>query len=241
MSQVDSKQVDLLFVAKNRKRFTCWSLHSLIENTNWDLVRKAFLYDDGSVDGTDELMQAMLPYIPSAATLERTDLGSPIAVTNDFLGRAQAQFFAKIDNDAIVPPKWLDISVALMNVDGALEVLGLEWRGITGEQPYRPDAADHVGGLYLARKSIFDVRERPIASDIYSGWGEFQQKFDINRAWIHPSIPVFLLDRIPEEPFSGLSKEYISKGWQRPWFNYEPGQSSLWKWWADTRSHADPA
>jgi SAM-dependent methyltransferase len=49
---------------------------------------------------------------------------------------------------------------------------------------------------------------------------------------------VFLLDRMPAEPWAGLSRSYIERGWQRSWPSYNPA-STLWRWrWPDASAAA---
>jgi len=41
-------KVDILYLAKGRLEFTKHTLGMLVKNTNWDLVNKLVIYDDGS-------------------------------------------------------------------------------------------------------------------------------------------------------------------------------------------------
>ena len=50
--------IDVLYVACNRRAFTEHTLDMLIDNTAWPLVNKLWLWDDGSTDGTDAVLEA---------------------------------------------------------------------------------------------------------------------------------------------------------------------------------------
>ena len=39
-------------------------------------------------------------------------------------------------------------------------------------------------------------------------------------------LKVFLLDRLPGEPWASLSRKYIAKGWQRAWSGYDPATTN---------------
>jgi glycosyltransferase involved in cell wall biosynthesis len=49
--------LDLCYVAKNRLEFTRETFRRLRENTDWASIRNSIIYDDGSTDGTRELLE----------------------------------------------------------------------------------------------------------------------------------------------------------------------------------------
>ena len=229
--------LELLFLARNRLEFTREALSALHLNTNWKKVKKLWLYDDGSTDGTREYLQTYKNELNNFKTVEAelrtTNLGSPILVTNNFITRTKSPLLAKIDNDTILPPGWLDLSLEIMEAQPEVDCLGLEYRGLNGGSPAHAITADHIGGLYVAHRRAFEHGDLPIPSRKYFGWQDYQYKHNLRRCWIQPSIPVFLLDRVPEEPYASLSRKYEAAGWQRdvPQWDYKPEQSELWKWW----------
>jgi hypothetical protein len=241
--------LDLLFVAKNRLEFTREAIIALLEHTNWSKVTKLWLYDDGSTDGTLELLRGVVSgFRPGGegrarflagcmirTELRTTKLGSPILVTNDFLHRSKAPLICKIDNDTIVPPCWLDVALGVMAKQPEIDCLGLEYRALSGRLPFHATAADHIGGLYVAHRRAFEHGDLPIPERKYFGWQAYQKRHNLAVFWIEPSIPVFLLDRIPEEPYASLSKKYEAEGWQRPapCPIYESHENVLWKWWTE--------
>ena len=93
--------------------------------------------------------------------------------------------------------------------------------------------AQFISGLGLYRRAAF-ADKLPVDGG-YFGLEEFQmQTAGLKAGWILPSLPVFLLDRMPMEPWRSLSEEYVRKGWQRPWsldLRYKPEQHEMWDWW----------
>ena len=67
----------------------------------------------------------------------------------------------------------------------------------------------------------------------YGGWTDWQiQHTEIIKGWLCPPIKLFLLDRLPMEPWASLSKRYIAEGQQRPWSLYDQKDAAqLWQWW----------
>jgi hypothetical protein len=246
--------IDLLYLAKNRLEFTRASVESLVANTDWSLVRKVHVYDDSSADGTREYLAAVQWPVERSMTSSATN--SPVAVMNDFLRRnVSISLFAKIDNDVIVPPGWLNAASHVMDRHAELDLLGLEppmsrtrapW---SHRDPPHPElhakpgsdyvSCDSIGGIGLMRRSAFANRREMRPFSTYGGFTDWQQAHkDIKRGWIVPPINLFLLDRLPFEPWASLSRKYIRQGWQRPWANYSPGTKALWGWWPGAQAAA---
>lgn len=225
--------VDVMFMAKNRLEFTRESFKWFWQNTDWKLVTHFVIYDDGSTDGTWEFLLDRAS--ECKAEIRRTRLGSGLLVANDFVRRSKADIVAKIDNDAVYPPGWLEIGLGVLDRNPALQILGLENMGLNGRMPYSYKASITGDGLWIARGSTFHGIELPVPTDTYYGWGAWVINNRIQLGWLRPSIPVFLLDRVPIEPWRSLSREYVAKGWQRPWEQYKMDQSHLWSWcrWED--------
>ena len=230
-------RVDLLYLAKNRLEFTKESFSALLSNTDWNLVKSFYVYDDGSTDGTAEYLTdtiiANREILPDKTVLRQTDFGSPVRITNDFVVQVDSPLLAKIDNDIVVPEKWLTRCVQVMDGSPELQCLGIE-----AFYEIEPDVtvcrgwirAIHTGGIGLFRRAPFE-EVLPIAYGTYFGFGNWQQRGDgLMCGWIKPSLPVFLLDRLPFEPFRSLTLSYIEKGWQRDWGPYDSSQQDLWTW-----------
>jgi hypothetical protein len=230
--------IDVLFLAWNRFAYTRAALEALVENTDWSLVHRLYVYDDVSTDGTydwlihrcHELRDAGIP-----TSLIEVKHGSPVEVMRSYLAGKPADMFAKVDNDVCVPPGWLDAMVGVLEADPSIEILGMEagmtevagrdgkpWDGV-----YRFQPATNIGGVGVFRGSAF--LDRPeLRPDGRFGFTEWQVDNDVMRGWITPDLPVVLLDRLPLEPWSELAVLYVEAGWQRPW----PCWDRHWMAWA---------
>src|SRR5262245_58469499 len=124
-------QVEILFLAFNRLEFTTRSWAWMIAHTNWDLVSKVHVYDDGSTDGTafwlsEQIVALNRSGVHPPIEMHHTSLKSPVAIMLDYLGRTDAELFAKIDNDVGLPPSWLDMMLGVYRLHPDLELLGME-------------------------------------------------------------------------------------------------------------------
>lgn len=232
--------IDILYLAKGRTEFTLGSLRSLIENTDWARARLA-IYTDGD-DSSElkwrrELTDAMVSR-KLAVTIRSQVCGGPAAVMNAYFHSEDAlDLVIKLDNDAVVPPGWLDRCVSVMDANPELDLLGIEPPSSTikvslagAKNGYAP--CDSIGGIGLMRRRAFEGRTPLKAHSIYGGFTDWQLAHpEVKKGWLAPSIPLVLLDRLPMEPWLSLSKRYIAEGNQRPWKNYGPEDAHLWEWW----------
>jgi hypothetical protein len=253
----DGAPVSLLFPAFNRLAYTRESWAAMIMNTDWSLVRDLSIYDDGSTDGTAEWLQQQA-WPECNVSFQRSDFHSPMGVTIDWARKAPAPLLAKIDNDTVVPPGWLNRALGIMQQAPSLEMLGLEsmystrpgidgfpsaYRskvlGETGGHRISPQADQHgynpaqvVSGIGLYRRRCFDFSQPKDGG--YDGFEIWMARRRLSCGWIKPSLPLFLLDRMPTEPWASLSECYISQGWQRELslkLRYPAELSFLWDWW----------
>ena len=226
--------IDLIYLAFNRLEFTKASMSALIANTEWNLVRKFIIYDDGSTDGTWEYLQA-LKY-PYPANLIFRKIGGPVAITKHYLAHGPAEMFAKIDNDTMVPPCWLSECLKVMNTSPKLDLLGIEafYHLQSGQAARGYVPARHIGGIGLMRSRCFRTMPKehgPGGRFGFTAWQTWNK--GVVKGWISPSLPVFLLDRMAMNPWLSLSQSYIKNGWQRDWKKYTEDQKELWSWWRD--------
>lgn len=230
--------IDLIYLAWNRRKFTEFSFQKLLENTDWDLVNKFIVYDDGSTDGTSHwLSEQVVAWNTDGrmppAEMHHTDLKSPVATMLHYLDHYNEDAFAKIDSDIVVCPGWLKEMNRVMYKNPALKVLGMQ----PNHGPPRavPDpersieVARWIGGVGLIRTSAFNCC-RPVARARF-GWTEWQQSHrEVTKAWIRPDMPIFELDRVPVEPWLTLAAEYVDKGWSRAWGTYASDHPEYWDW-----------
>lgn len=234
--------IDVLFVTWNRLAYTRAAFEALIENTDWSLVRRLVVWDDGSIDGTGEWLDERISEL-AATRPEMTIICNlanhvgPVGIMRDYLKwyTRWADAFAKVDSDVCVPPGWLGAMLGVLEADPSIELLGMEagmtevagrdgkpWDGV-----YRFQDATNIGGVGVFRTSAFLDRP-PLVPNGRFGFTEWQVDNDLRRGWITPDLPVVLLDRLPLEPWSELAVLYVEAGWQRPW----PCWDRHWMAWA---------
>jgi glycosyltransferase involved in cell wall biosynthesis len=230
--------VDILYLAKGRLEFTKHTLGMLVENTNWDLVNKLVVYDDGSGKPDRVWLHQATTKLRMKNEFRVTNFGSPVAVMLDFLDRRESDVFAKIDNDIVLPPGWLEAMTSVMMSHPTLDLLGMEagmsgrpednWNGIYGLN----EDCSHIGGVGLIKGSSIRRYSRPIPNGRF-GWTENQHASGYERAWIKPDLQMCEMDKLPFEPWRSLSNEYVDAGVQRRWGEY-PGDmiDFYWRWWA---------
>lgn len=225
-------KLDIVYLAWNRLEFTRASFGCLLTNTNWDLVSKLIVYDDGSSDGTAEWVDSALTSFPVYSDLRHTSYRSPPAIMNHYVSGSSADVFAKIDNDIAVPPGWLDAAAGVMRLKQRLQLLGLAagWTGVReSADGYGYLASSHIGGVGLMRTKAFLTRE-PVGAAGRFGFTEWQHQHRPRRGWITPDLDVVQLDLIPEDPWQTWASEYVGRGWAREWPPYDSANGDWWSW-----------
>lgn len=231
---------DILYVAWNRLTFTRFSFAMLIRNTDWSLVDRLVIHDDGSVDGTLAYLKEAMKACPVDAVLNSDEhLESPPAVMNRMVEATSAARFAKIDNDIVVPPGWLNVLTDVMDRTPDLELLGMEagrngppghngqpWGGVYGWVP-----GSHTGGVGLFQTEAFLKRRKLVEDAGRFGFTEWQHEYQPVRGWVAPDLLVSSLDQIPFDPWRRQSRKYVEKGWQRAWPEYHERWDYWWSWW----------
>lgn len=197
-------------------------------------MERLFIYDDFSVDGTRAYL-ASFTY-PMDPILKFSRFGGPIAAMNDYLSslnREQETVFAKIDSDTMVPPGWLDEAMRVMYLNPGLGLLGIEaFNKIEMKYGNRGfERARHIGGIGLMRSTAFITLPRPKGRFGFTEWQIYTP--EVTKGWIKPAIPVFLLDRLPREPWCSYSNNYVCQGWQRRWPQYPEDSKEMWSWWCE--------
>lgn len=234
--------IDLLYVAFNRLAFTRETIVALLEHTDWSEVASFFILDDGSTDGAAEYLRAIaeteMPLISDTVNVvfHGDRFGGPVAAMNYYLDHASpdVQMFAKIDNDMVVAPGWLNDLLRTMTLNPGLDVLGMEpFVGDATACPFPREItpARHVGGKGLIRSRAFGkCRMVPGGHNGYQGFTQWQEAHEhITKAWVTPDLLSFGIDQIPVEPWRSLAEKYAELGWQRLWPVY--GGPAHYEWW----------
>ncbi len=224
--------LDVLFLSYNRWEFTETTLRLLYENTDWSLVRRFVVYDDGSEVETQMKLQRLLVEAPVEAFIHTTHHRSPVGVMRDYLEHEPAEVFAKVDNDVCMPPGWLEHLLSAWTP--GVDLLGVELGQPHGldsvsDEPVQVVPCSHIGGIGLMRTAAFErsPKMKPVGR---FGFTEWQHKYRPARGWVFPEIDAPCLDRMPTEPWASLSLEYEQFGWQRPWWKYPIEIASRWAW-----------
>jgi glycosyltransferase involved in cell wall biosynthesis len=233
------RPLDLLYVTHNRLEFTKQSLQALSNNTNWALVNRFYIYDDASTDGTAEFIDQLVADYTISAIVTHEPFGGPVAAMNRYLKLDdRPELFAKVDNDFVMPPGWLDHLNSVMTNAPELDILGTEPMQsgqlpevvVPGANGYGYTPARHIGGKGLIRAEAFNGR--PMRAKGRLGFTEWQHRNeDVTKAWIRPELKSFGLDQLPFEPWVSLTNEYANRGWQRHWPKYPPTMHAYWDWW----------
>lgn len=237
--------LDVLYVTWNRLGYTRFSFRTLVENTNWAPVSKLVIHDDGSWDGTREFLDQARRQVPVPVEFRHGEhLGSAPAVMDSYVATSDADWFAKIDNDIIVPSGWLDAMLSVVEANPEIDCLGMEagrgfpvtpeWDGTYGWHD-----GTHMGGVGLIRVTALAGKPclvRP-GVDGQSGWSLFQHEYgkvkgngQLTIGWISPDLAVVQLDRVPFDPWASLSEQYAEEAWSRPWGKYHK-RADYWDSW----------
>ena len=244
---------DIVFLAHGRPEFTEACADALLRNTNWSLVSRIVVYTDGdrptSNPGGVYLWASL--YQRAHWSLEARKLGGPVNIMNHYLSHNPAPVWAKIDNDVIVPPGWLDAGLNVMGRCPELSFLGIEPPASRTRSPWGgkllPDpefhamackssdyaGCDAIGGVGFMRTSAWNGRPPMVQHSTYGGFTDWQiRQKELVKGWIIPPLKLFVLDRLPIEPWASLSAKYEAVGEQRFWTRYDMGsRDDLWGWW----------
>jgi len=247
--------IDVLYPIWNRREFTRFSLQMLLDNTDWSLVRKLVIHDDGSdkSEGVLPMVQDMVhDQKPGCEVVIHARpwgvrFGSPPAVMNWYIDEhGDSRYFAKVDSDIVVPPDWLKALISVTEKHPHLELLGFEagrmgppghngtpWDWDRPLEGYSYEKCQHIGGVGLMKTASFKIRPKLLEGEGRFGFTEWQHEYKPVRGWITPDLLVAELTRIPFEPWISLSQQYIEKTWEREWPRYHPAWPYWWQWWPD--------
>jgi RimJ/RimL family protein N-acetyltransferase len=115
-------RIPVLFITYNRLGYTKQALEALLQTRR---PVKIYIWDNGSDDGTKEYLESMKDD-PKIDHIHFNDYNSGInKAFNDFIRRYRdGDFIAKVDNDTIVEPAWLDKLLDVMIAKPELDALG---------------------------------------------------------------------------------------------------------------------
>ena len=111
------KKIPILLTTYNRLEYTKKSLSSIIENTSDSGI--LYIIDNASTDGTIEYLNSIEHSMVEKIIFNDTNIGVSGAMNQFFdIIKDDYEYFAKVDNDTIVPPGWLNsLLSALVEAD----------------------------------------------------------------------------------------------------------------------------
>lgn len=208
----------------------------LLSSTEWSLVDRLFLYDDRSAMDTWVQVQEVSrrPFLDTEVILHREKMRSPVQVMLHYLSRSDCRpYFAKIDNDIVVPPGWLSQMLSVLESHPELELLGMGL--VEGTPAFHCDRTyvpcPNIGGVGVLRTSAFKSRPEMLPNGRF-GFTEWQHTHDPVRGWVSPPLPVVEIDRVPLDKWRAERELAVGLGRQREWPEYDPSMAAYWEWWA---------
>jgi len=109
LSVVDDKlnpTIEILYITWNRLAYTKLTLPTVLERGG-DVDYEVCITDNGSTDGTVEYLESLdHPRIKRITFKEKNAGISP--VTNEFWEKAESDYVGKVDNDILLPDRWLE-------------------------------------------------------------------------------------------------------------------------------------
>jgi glycosyltransferase involved in cell wall biosynthesis len=103
--------VEILYITWNRLPYTKLTLPLVLEGGG-DVDYEVCITDNGSTDGTVEFLGSLNHPRIKRITLNEHNVGiSP--VTNEFWEKAESDYVGKVDNDILLPDRWLEPIMAV--------------------------------------------------------------------------------------------------------------------------------
>jgi len=112
-------KIPILYTTYNRLKYTKITLPALIENTGD--IGSVFIIDNNSTDGTREFLEKINvgASIVEKVIFNEKNIGVSGAMNQFFdIIPNNSEYFAKVDNDTIVPANWLETLLSALKVGG---------------------------------------------------------------------------------------------------------------------------
>ncbi|MGB6363153.1 MAG: glycosyltransferase family A protein [Thermoanaerobaculia bacterium] len=154
----------------NRQELVATALDSILEQTYRSLEIVAV--DDGSTDGTQEILDSYAARFPDLITVIRQPNSGPAVARNRALGQARGEFIAFLDSDDVWLPSKLELQLPRFApevglVYSALQEVDADGRVLTTvhcDQQMRGDVYRHLlvrnrmtGGTVVIRRSVLET------------------------------------------------------------------------------------
>ncbi|MDJ0765530.1 MAG: glycosyltransferase family 2 protein [Myxococcota bacterium] len=167
----------LVMVTYNRLDFTRITLERLLKNTT--LPFRLVILDNGSTDGTQDWLKANregFPFIDKLFFFEE-NLGIGRALNNGMsYALSQSQRVGRIDNDVLVPPRWLEDLTAVLESDlNPMVVAGCITDDDVAKAQIRNSVPQHVAGLKVYAVDYAGGFLNLYRSDVFDQLGFFPE------------------------------------------------------------------
>jgi len=178
-------RVRLCMFARERPHYTELSLYRLLAATCFDDVEFIFISDGNSPEMSARLRGIASDFPQISHFIEHK---KPIGVASCmdkvlFDVPGDFEFFAKVDNDVLVPVGWLDYGLNFLSSQEATDknilVAGFPPKG---DRVKGYKIAQHVGGIFVAKKSAFSGRIG--STHTVYGWTRYQHNIVSKRGKI---------------------------------------------------------
>lgn len=207
-------------------------LDNLMATTPSGMIGELLIIDAKSEDGVADYLKSAAGRLRSVNARFLENPERHVVSTMCMAERlARCEWIAKIDSDTIVPPGWLETCVGIVEKHPEVWALGIEPSTSFGPVPpvgHKYARTRYVGGIGLFRKQAWKGIAR--GSHRFAGWPEHQTSAPWVKGWVHPPLKVFLLNRLPFEPFLTLTSSYCKRGWQRHCAPYSKDEDHRWNW-----------
>jgi GT2 family glycosyltransferase len=199
--------IPLIFPTWDRLGYTKQVLHNLLEKTpNIQVV----IIDDGSIDGTIEWLELQNDprIVGKIYRSERQGIDKNMDLF--FSLTAGVEWVAKIDNDTMVPDRWLEDLITAAKRSNVDVIAPSHFKNVMAKRKYLADSKmvedtgvyvnRHVGGLFALRRSWLDLVLRMGLTAYWEqygktpgGWTNLQETSPGIKAF-YPKVYVTLLD-----------------------------------------------
>ena len=191
----------------NRVEFTRISINAILKNTDFSLVKKVFVYDNDSRDGTWPVVAF------SGLQAKQGKYNCANSCLNEFQrepGMGNVKYVIKIDSDTVVRKDWLKKCDDFLQSKKMIGQLHLR-KQLKGKIPV--ECNEH-GGNFIALVSLVKKFGQFRVNSPYPGCQDFGA-FVVNEGYKRYSIPGITYDLSKKPEYAELVNKYRKQGWMR--------------------------